>query len=282
MKIFFSWSGSASHRIAVILRDWLPNVLQTAVPYVSSKDIQKGERWFTDISGELETSEYGIICVSPSNLTAPWIFFEAGALAKSQGLGKVCPLLWNVSKSALQGPLAQFQAAIFEKDEIEQLVLSINKAQKSGQLDETRVRKVFNKWWPELLESVEQLPEEEDFKASHVKRDASAIVEEILELTRGIARRQEKEEILREKAELAERAYLESYGRNIGWRTYLDPYLETSGKAFLNTSVVGGSVANATITPAQQNAAVVIGSKLVEALSPGAKPGETIVKKKER
>jgi hypothetical protein len=56
-----------SHRVAASLRDWLPSVLQAIEPYGSSKDIDKGARWNTDISKELEDSSFGILCITPEN-----------------------------------------------------------------------------------------------------------------------------------------------------------------------------------------------------------------------
>ena len=53
MKVFISWSGPTSNRIALAFRDWLPCVLQTVDPYVSSEDIEKGRRWSADIAKEL-------------------------------------------------------------------------------------------------------------------------------------------------------------------------------------------------------------------------------------
>jgi hypothetical protein len=67
----------------MVLRDWLPSVIQSLEPYVSSEDIDKGTRWSSDIAKELDNSAYGILCVTQDNLAAPWINFEAGALSKS-------------------------------------------------------------------------------------------------------------------------------------------------------------------------------------------------------
>lgn len=68
MKVFISWSGDLSKRIAIALKEWIPNVLQSAEPYVSSEDIDKGSRWSTDIAKELADSTYGILCVTSASI----------------------------------------------------------------------------------------------------------------------------------------------------------------------------------------------------------------------
>jgi hypothetical protein len=56
MKIFISWSGQVSKQIAADLREWLPLMNQTFVPYMSSEDIEKGTHWSASIRRELEAS----------------------------------------------------------------------------------------------------------------------------------------------------------------------------------------------------------------------------------
>lgn len=108
MKVFISWSGNISWKVAVIFRDWLPSVIQSLEPYVSSEDIDKGARWSTDIAKELEDSTFGILCVTKENLEAPWLSFKAGALSKTMEKSFVTPFLFDIKRSEVQGPILQF------------------------------------------------------------------------------------------------------------------------------------------------------------------------------
>jgi len=60
MKVFISWSGSLSERVAKAIHDWLPNVIQSLDVFMSSEDIEKGSRWFSDVSSELDKTDFGI------------------------------------------------------------------------------------------------------------------------------------------------------------------------------------------------------------------------------
>jgi hypothetical protein len=51
-------------------------------PWLSQADISAGDRWAQEVAKELESSKFGIICVSLENLNSAWILFEAGALPK--------------------------------------------------------------------------------------------------------------------------------------------------------------------------------------------------------
>lgn len=61
MDIFLSWHGSSSHALTEILRDWLPTVLPSACPWLSSEDIGKGKRWDAELSARLEETSYCVV-----------------------------------------------------------------------------------------------------------------------------------------------------------------------------------------------------------------------------
>ena len=126
MKVFLSWSGNLSHQVACVLKGWLPCVIQSVKPWVSSEDIEKGTRWSTDIAKELKDTAYGIFCITKDNLGAPWVNFEAGAISKLIDEANVSPFLIDMKKSDVQGPLAQFQLTVLDKEDASKLVHSIN------------------------------------------------------------------------------------------------------------------------------------------------------------
>lgn len=162
MKVFLSWSGSESKQLATIFKEWLPNVLQYVDPYMSAQDIAMGERWGNSIADNLEESVFGLIFVTPSNIKAPWINFEAGALSKTFE-SRVIPILYRAEVTLLdQGPLKQFQSAKnLEKNSILSLIQSINISNQEGRLDETRLEKAFEMWWPDLEEAINAIVKEE-------------------------------------------------------------------------------------------------------------------------
>lgn len=188
MKVFLSWSGSRSHKVALVFRDWLPSVIQEIVPYVSSEDIDKGARWSTDIAKELEDSTFGILCVTRENLSAPWLNFEAGALSKTMDKAFVSPFLFDVKRSEVDGPVLQFQSTVFEKDDLKKLVQTINKACDSKGLASERLTTAFDVWYPKLeeaLKALQELPADDGpAEAPLQSPGAPEILEEILELSR--------------------------------------------------------------------------------------------------
>lgn len=191
MNVFISWSGETSHHVAKVLRDWIPSVIQAVEPYVSSEDIDKGARWSSDIATELDKSSYGIICLTKKNIHAPWINFEAGALGKSVDKSKVSPFLFRMNPSDVNGPLLQYQSTRHEKDDIYKLMTSINTSCGEHALDNERLSKIFEVWWPNLEKNLEDIPQEVveqttkqgSGKSADLER-FSKIFEELLDLSR--------------------------------------------------------------------------------------------------
>ena len=181
MKVFLSWSGERSQAIAEALRDWLPKVIQAVQPWMSAVDIERGARWSSDIATELGHTRFGVLCLTPENLDATWIHFEAGALSKTLEKTFVCPYLFEVEPANLKGPLVQFNAAKANKDDTRKLVLTINEAQEIP-LARANIEESYEVWWPKLEERLSSLPVPQmQMKPSRSERE---ILEEILDLVR--------------------------------------------------------------------------------------------------
>ena len=73
-KVFISWGGDLSKKLAEELRKWLPSVLQFVKPYFTPDDIEKGTRWESHIAQELESSDVGVLCLTRDNIERPWIY----------------------------------------------------------------------------------------------------------------------------------------------------------------------------------------------------------------
>lgn len=189
MKVFISWSGNKSHHVALVFRDWLPSVIQSIKPYVSSEDIDKGARWSTDIATELENSTFGILCVTKDNINAPWLSFEAGALSKTMDKSFVSPFLFDIKRSEVDGPILQFQSTIFQKEDIHKLLKSLNKACGEASIPEAMLNKAFEVWYPTLEEELNKIKGiQDETEVTDSPKDLSPayseILEEILDLSR--------------------------------------------------------------------------------------------------
>src|SRR5438552_882185 len=152
MKVFISWSGERSLVIAKALRDWLPNVIQAVRPWLSETDIGKGTRWEHEIGAELAQTRFGIICLTPENLDARWIKFEAGALSKTIERTFVCTYLLDLKPTDIEGPLSQFNHTKIEHDDSRKLLHTLNRALDDQGLEPDIVNDAFDLWWPRLEE----------------------------------------------------------------------------------------------------------------------------------
>lgn len=163
MKVFISWSGPRSKHVATALHAWLPNLLQEIEPWMSAKDIDAGRRWSGDIADNLEAANFGIVCVTPENVTAPWLLFEAGALAKQVAEARVVPYLIGFPNEhvTLSGPLSSFQAKLANEQHTREMVHSLSKSL-SKPFEAARVNELFDMWWPKLATPIKDAPPPSD------------------------------------------------------------------------------------------------------------------------
>jgi len=149
---------------------------------MSAADIEKGARWSSDIAYQLKETRVGIICLTPENIDAPWVLFEAGALSKKLDRTLVCPYLFDLEPSGITGPLVQFQAARADRDDTKKLLGTINRALTGKSLTEEQLGKAFEKWWPDLEGRFKAIPTIASKRPN--RRSEREILEEMLELMR--------------------------------------------------------------------------------------------------
>lgn len=186
MKVFVSWSGELSCKIAELLKKWLPCIIQSVDVFFSPEDIEKGDNWDKTISSELSKCNYGIICLTSDNTMAPWINFEAGAIAKTLD-SKITALMVNVKPSDIKGPLSRYQATKFEKNDFFQLISEINKAQEIS-LEQSILQNTFDTMWDSLEKEANSIIEKYSSTQSNQSENKDSIenapLEEILQLLR--------------------------------------------------------------------------------------------------
>ena len=186
MELFLSWSGKRSKEFAQALHDWLPKVIQCIKPWMSSSDIDKGDKWLSEISDKLKKNNFGLCCITNENVNEPWILFEAGALSSAIGKSHVCPILFDFDPSSLSGPLSQFQATKFEKNDILELLKTINKNIDSLKLKENQLIETFEVWWPNLEEKIAKVPSSSSKKPERTEKE---MLEEIVMFTRAFSQK---------------------------------------------------------------------------------------------
>jgi hypothetical protein len=190
VKVVLSWSGGASREVARVLREWLPSVIQTVDPFMSEEDIQKGATWLPALQQALAEPHFGIVCVTPDNMRAEWLQFEAGAMWKAFNEKRVCPFLFGIdSASDLKPPLGLFQAcAAKNDDEVLRLMKSINAAAPEGErLPDATLQRSFEKWVPDLRDRLAKISLDAG-RPQH--RSQEDILSEILTTVRSIAQEQ--------------------------------------------------------------------------------------------
>ena len=188
MKVFISWSGDRSRLVAELLKDWVKCVLQASQPWISTRDIDRGAVWFTEISQQLNDTAVGIVCLTQENKNRPWILFEAGALAKGLS-NRVCTFLIDLQPRDLEQPLAQFNATVPDRDGMWALARTLNDALGPGALDSAILERVFSAYWASFQEDFTRTIAASVPVEAPQERAPNDLLGEILQNTRALGQR---------------------------------------------------------------------------------------------
>ena len=186
MKLFISWSGEFSQKVAETLKKWIPIIIQSVEVFYSPDDIAKGENWGNRLDKALSECGFGIICLTPENIAAPWIHFEAGALSAALN-ARISAVMLGVNPSDLKGPLTRYQNTVFEREDFFQLFQSINNASETPLKQEILTNAFDNAWEklePEVNNIIKQYAASNTILAKDNSSSDSDAIQEILRLIR--------------------------------------------------------------------------------------------------
>lgn len=162
-------------------------VMNNVEPFVSSKDIYAGTRWQLEISAQLESTNFGIVCVTKENQRAPWLNFEAGALAKAVDASRVIPLAIDLKPSDIELPLGQFQAQSADAAGVTEICRAINGSMQQA-LDPNLLVRAVTKWWPDLEADLASAAAKASTPTGSRSRSERELLEEVLNTVRDLAR----------------------------------------------------------------------------------------------
>ncbi|MBQ4851398.1 toll/interleukin-1 receptor domain-containing protein [Pseudoalteromonas sp. MMG012] len=189
MNVFLSWSGDRSKAVADLLDDWFQCVLQALDPWMSSKDIERGSLWFSEINDQLQDTSIGVICLTQENKNKPWILFEAGALAKGLADNRICTFLIDLEPIDVGTPLSQFNHTLPNKDSMFQLVRTLNNTLKDKGLNDKTLETVFNTYWEQFEKQFKAILKNTPEVEEPTTRTENDILKEILATTRSMESR---------------------------------------------------------------------------------------------
>ena len=186
VKLFISWSGEFSQKVAKKLSIWIPTIIQSVEVFYSPDDIAKGENWGKRLDNALSDCSFGIICLTPENIAAPWIHFEAGALSAALN-ARISAVMLGVNPSELKGPLTRYQNTVFNHEDFFQLFQSINDASETPLKPEILKHAFDNAWErlePEVNNIIQQYATSNTVSAKVNNSSDSDAIQEILRLLR--------------------------------------------------------------------------------------------------
>lgn len=183
-NVFLSWSGPRSKAMASALNEWLPDVIQSVVPFFSD-EVETGAFWDDSIKTSLKSVRFAVVCCTPENVTAPWLNYEAGALAERME-GGTAPWLLDSKPEALKvSPLSRLMARTTDKTGTFALLQTLNMSLERGSLSLASLTKAFERLWPDLEKKLKAIPAPSTTTPERSDRD---MLQEVVGLCRQLSK----------------------------------------------------------------------------------------------
>lgn len=122
---------------------------------------------------------------TPDNLSADWILFESGAIAKHLD-DRLTPYLHGLEPVDIKQPLGTFHAVRDDKQGTLELLISLNETLDEPRLEKFRLETAFERFWPDLEKTLSTILTSKPEVAT--ERSLEDMVKELLETTRIMAR----------------------------------------------------------------------------------------------
>src|SRR4051794_23685778 len=153
-KIFLCWSKLRSRVIAEAWAGMLPNIIKDVQPVLST-EFQKGTEWSRQLLRDLKQASTGIVFLTPENMQAPWIHFEAGALATAMGNcgGDLFTYCYDFDPSRLVGPFSAYHSTTATKEDSRRLISDLCTVLRRRPPDE----RIYSAWWVGLETAFDNL-----------------------------------------------------------------------------------------------------------------------------
>jgi hypothetical protein len=155
---------------------------------MSEDDIGAGERSLPKIAEELSGTTFGIIVVTPENQFSQWLNYESGALSKGvkDQAARVAPSLVGFErKGDAEGPIAQFQATLLDREGVGRILVEIAKV---FDIKQDPIRTRFERAWAADYENRFSEASQDPAPAPPQRRPEPEVLDEILNHVRGLSR----------------------------------------------------------------------------------------------
>lgn len=186
MKVFVSWSKN-SRGVGKAVSDAVREIFDPVVETFISQEILAGSRGLDTIDGELNDTDFGIICLTRANQTEQWINYEAGALSRQVEDKRTRMGVFLVDLPGAEdvnSPLDIFQCKLATLEGFTDLMVSLNKL--GPELKDSTLDKRIAAAWPDVQKAVEAVAKGEPTPVAKPPKSRDEKMDEVLGLVKAM------------------------------------------------------------------------------------------------